>query len=47
MGNWQVDIVFLEIPFGMDSYHMETSQFICILNQLPGFCIVVVSAEGD
>ena len=42
-----VDVVCSEIPFGVDSYREETSQFICIQNKLPGFCIVWVSAEGN
>ena len=40
-----VNIVCLEIPFGVDSYRKETSQLICIPDQLPGFCIVRVSGE--
>ena len=47
MGNSLVNIVCLEIPFGVDSYRMETSQFICIPNQLLGFCIALVFAEGN
>ena len=35
------------MPFGVDSHCMKTSQFICIPNQLPGFCIEHVSAEGN
>ena len=42
-----VNIVCSEIPFGVDSNRMETSQFFCIPNQLPDFCIVRVSAEGN
>ena len=45
VGNGRVNIVSLEIPFGVDSYCMESSHFICIPNQLPAFCIVLVSAE--
>ena len=37
VGNKQVNIVCLEIPFGVDSYRMEPSQFICIPNQSAGF----------
>ena len=29
------------------SYRIETSQFICIPNQLPDFCTVSVSPEGN
>ena len=47
VGNERVNIIRSEIPFGVDSYRIETSQFICILNQLPGFYIVRVSAEGN
>ena len=47
MGNGRVNIVCLEIPFGVDSYRMETSQFICIPNQIPGFCTALVFAEGN
>ena len=47
VGNKQVNIVCLEILFGVDSYRMEPSQFICIPNQSAGFWIVQVSAEGN
>ena len=47
MGNGRVNIVSLEIPFGVDFYRKESSQFICFPNQLPGFCVVRVSAEGN
>ena len=43
----RVNIVCSEIPFGVDSYRKETSQFICIPNQLPGFCTVQISAEWN
>ena len=43
----RINIFCSEIPFGVDSYRKETSQFMCVPNQLPGFCIVRVSAEGN
>ena len=47
LGNGRVNIVCLEVPFGGRLYHIETSQFICIQDQLPGFCIMLVSAETN
>ena len=45
MGN----VAFLEIKGNNrgGSYRTEISQFICIPYQLPGFCIVRVSAEEN
>ena len=45
VGNVRADIVRSEIPFGVDSYCMDTSQFTSISNHLPDFCIVRVSPE--
>ena len=47
MGNAQVIIACSEIHFVGDLYHIEISQFIYIPNQLTGFCIVWVSADGN
>ena len=47
VSNGWVYIVCSETPFGVDSYRMESSQFICIPNQLLGFCIVRVSVEEN
>ena len=47
MGYGRIIIFCSEIPFDVDSYRKETSQFICVPNQLLGFCIVRVSAEGN
>ena len=47
MGNGRINIVCFEISFGVDSHRMDISQFNHIPNQLLGFYIVRVSAEGD
>ena len=47
MGIEQVNKTYSKIPFSGDLYCIEISQFIYISNQLPGFCIVWVSAEGN
>ena len=38
-------MVCLEIPFGGSSYCIETSQLICVANQLTNFCRVRVFTE--
>ena len=46
MGYGRINIFCSEIPFGVNLYRKETSQFICVPNQLPGFCIVRSLLKG-
>ena len=38
-------VVCSEIPFSKNSYHMETSQLICLANRMTGFYMIQVFTE--
>ena len=38
-------IIYSEIPFNKNSYHIETSQLICKANELTGFYMTPVLTE--
>ena len=41
-----VDVIFTQIPFIKNWYNIETSQFICIVNQRTGLCMIQLLLKG-
>ena len=40
------NVVFTQIPFIKNWYNIETSQFICIVNQRTGLCMIQLLLKG-